>query len=318
MALVFNTLRIYRWAVGSGLAAMAVALLLAPAGGHAAGPSVTQAPTITGTPKVNQTLTAINGHWTGPPGTTAGYAWLRCSDDNVSHCSLLDNTNSTTYRVTNNDLNKKLRVSLWASARDSRGNYQWDYKVSDPTAFVTAAGTTPTPTPVATATATVPVTSATPTPTPVATPVPTPAPAFDVALPTATPVPSSGAVLHQTGVNKKARMLKPTPVVRIRGRLTANGANVTMMTVRAPKGSTVTVSCNGSGCPGRLTRSGGHPTRLAKLERVWRAGTRITVRVSRSGYVAKVTVITIRRGAAPARSDRCLYPGHKRTQKCPG
>jgi hypothetical protein len=51
---------------------------------------------------------------------------------------------------------------------------------------------------------------------------------------------------------------------------------------------------------------------------VWKAGTRMTIRISKSGYVSKVTTLEIRRGAAPARYDGCLYPGHKKTQRCPG
>jgi hypothetical protein len=197
-----------------------------------------------------------------------------------------------------------LRVALWAAS-----GRQYDYKVSDavgPAGQVNAA-----PPPAAT-----PVPPA-PTPVPTPTPTPTPAPTFDNALPVATPVPNNGAVLHQNGVAKKAKMLRPTPVVRIRGRLTRDGANVTLMTVRAPKGAHVSVSCTGSHCPHSALRRGGGLTRYSKLERVWKSGTRLTVRISKPGYVTKISVITIRRGSAPGRVDRCLYPGHKRTQKCP-
>jgi hypothetical protein len=307
---MFNRMRAYRVAGGGGVLAIAVALGLAGAG-QGAGPNVTQAPTITGTLTVGQTLTATNGRWSGPPGTEAGYTWLRCTDDAYNHCSVLDNTNSANYKLTGSDLNKKMRVALWAS-KDN----QYDYMVSDPTtAYITAPGSAATPTP----TPPPPPPAATPVPTPTPTPpVPAPAPAFDVtAQPVATPVPNSGAVLHQTATSKRVKMFKPAPLVRIRGRLTAAGAHVSMLTVRAPKGASISISCSGSGCPGKLTRSGGGVRRLARFERDWRSGTRLQVMVTRTGYVGKVTVITIRRGAAPARSDRCLYPGHKRTQRCP-
>jgi hypothetical protein len=281
VALKFDKRRAYRLAGGSGLVAMALAVLLASAGRADYGPQVTQAPWISGTPNVGQTLSAMGGHWTGPRGTTAGYLWLRCSDGDVRNCRPIDHAASSTYMVQGADQNQMLRVALWAAS-----GRQYDYKVSDavgPAGQVNAA------------------------PPPAATPVP-PAP---------TPVPNNGAVLHQNGVAKKAKMLRPTPVVRIRGRLTRDGANVTLMTVRAPKGAHVSVSCTGSHCPHSALRRGGGLTRYSKLERVWKSGTRLTVRISKPGYVTKISVITIRRGSAPGRVDRCLYPGHKRTQKCP-
>src|SRR5829696_2236732 len=45
----------------------------------AADPDVYEAPTISGTAQVGNTLTANGGRWTGPSGTTAGRAWLRCT-----------------------------------------------------------------------------------------------------------------------------------------------------------------------------------------------------------------------------------------------
>jgi hypothetical protein len=161
-----------------------------------------------------------------------------------------------------------------------------------------------------------------PTPVPAATPTPTPTPepTFDVAAaPVATPVPTSGEVLHQTASSKKAKMIRPKPVVRVRGRLTANGANLTSLTVRAPKGVKITVSCSGGGCPARsYTRTASRLTHLAKFEKTLRAGTRLTIKISKpGGYITKVTVLEIRRGSAPMRRDGCLWPGKKKMQRCP-
>jgi hypothetical protein len=307
-----------------GLAGCALALGPSAAVEGASGPDVTQAPTISGTAKVGQTLTANGGHWTGPRGTTASYQWLRCTDaTNLYSCSTLDGATAQTYRLVGDDLSRHMRVALVA-----RKDNQNDYEVSNSVGPVVAASTptpTPTPTPVRTPTPTptprptvtpAPVATATPTPTPAATPAPT----FDVAAaPVATPVPDAGAVLHQTATSKRARMLKPFPVVRMRGRLTAAGANVTLLTVKAPKGATIRVTCRGGSCPVRrmAKTTKGRMTELSAFERDLKAGTRVTITVAKAGYVSKVTVLRIRRGVAPLRSDGCLSPGHAKVQRCP-
>jgi hypothetical protein len=295
----------------------------------ATGPSVTQAPTITGTQRVGQTLTASGGHWTGPSGTTASYQWLRCTDpSNVYSCSILSNQYAQTYRLVNDDLSKRMRVALVARDRDNH----YDYEISNSVGPIAAAGgasPTPTPTPTRTPSPT-PTPRPTATPRPTVTPAPTPAPpattptpepTFDVAaVPVATPVPTSGQVLQQTATSKKAKMIRPRPVVRVRGRLTANGANISALTVKAPRGVKITASCSGSGCPShKITRNASKLTHLSTFERVLRSGTRITIKISKpGGYITKVTVLEIRRGSAPMRRDGCLWPAKKKMQRCPG
>jgi hypothetical protein len=309
-----------------GLLACAVALGGSALVQGATGPSVTQAPTITGTPRVGQTLTATGGHWTGPYGTTASYQWLRCTDPtNVYSCSILNGQTAATYRLVNDDLNKRMRVALIARDRDNH----YDYEISNSAGPVSSAsGPSPTPTPTPTRTpwpTPTPRPTVTPAPTPVPaatpTPTPTPEPMFDVAAaPVATPVPTSGEVLHQTASSKKAKMIRPKPVVRVRGRLTANGANLTSLTVRGPKGVKIAVSCSGGGCPARsYSRTASRLTHLAKFEKTLRAGTRLTIKISKpGGYITKVTVLEIRRGSAPMRRDGCLWPAKKKMQRCPG
>ena len=323
VALMTNTIGGRRLAV-IGLLACAVALGGSTMVQGATAPSVTQAPTITGTLRVGQTLTATGGHWSGPYGTTASYQWLRCTDpNNVYSCSILNGQYAQTYRLVNDDLNKRMRVALVARDRDNH----YDYEVSNSVGPIAAAGggsPTPTPTPTRTPAPT-PRPTVTPVPTPVTTPAPTPTPTpeptFDVATaPVATPVPTSGQVLHQTATSKKAKMIRPKPVVRVRGRLTRNGARITAMTVRAPRGVKITASCSGRGCPAhRLSRNASRLTHLSAFERVLRAGTRITIRISKpGGYIAKMTVLEIRRGSAPLRRDGCLWPAKKKLQRCPG
>jgi hypothetical protein len=173
-----------------------------------------------------------------------------------------------------------------------------------------------------------------PDPTPDPAPDPTPDPAPDP-TPELTPTPDAtapaptfasagvdpvSAVLGDSGsvVDGPAalRYLAPFPVVRIRGRSAARGARVTMLKVSAPRGATVRVHCDGSGCPISRRRSR-RPGRVRALERFLIAGTRITVRVRRPGYVGKYVRIKIRAGGPPSRRDACLMPGNARPVTCP-
>jgi hypothetical protein len=301
----------------------------------ASGPRVTQVPTVQGSLKAGQTVTAGGYGWSGPSGTSVTFQWLRCTDSsNVYSCSILSNATAPAYKLVNDDVSKRMRVALVV-----RKDNAYDYGISNASGQVAAASVpaptptparTPSPTPARTPTPTptatprprpTPTPTVTPTPTPVATVAPavTPAPTFDVvATPVPTPVPTSGQVLHQTATSKKAKMLRPFPTVRVRGRLTAGGADVTSLTVKAPKGVRIAATCAGSGCPARRIARTSKVTRLSTFQRVLPSGTRLTITISKAGYVSKVTVLRIRRGAAPLRSDGCLYPGHEKTQRCPG
>jgi hypothetical protein len=137
-----------------------------------------------------------------------------------------------------------------------------------------------------------------------------------VATPEPTPIPNLGAVLGAS--RKNPRVLKPFPVVRMRGRLTVDGARVTLFSVRAPKGVRIVVTCAGPGCPKHpWTRAASRTlTRIGAFERALPHGMRLTVTISRKGYVGKRTQFLIRRGAPPLRTDVCLSAAGKRIT-CP-
>ncbi len=75
--------------------------------------------------------------------------------------------------------------------------------------------------------------------------------------------------------------------------------------------------CRHGSCPRRRLAVAAATTRLRPFERALRAGTRLDIKVVRPGWIGKWTVITIRRGAAPHRKDRCVYPGGLRPVRCP-
>jgi hypothetical protein len=287
---------------------VALALVLAePA--FAADVKVTEAPKISGTAKVGSTLKAQGGKWTGPWGTVAGYAWLRCNDSwSTWSCSLIDKATTTSYTVASADQKRYLRVALYAYK-----GWDWSWAYSSATAAVPVA-TAPTPTP---------------TPSPAATPAtPSPAAAPGIAsggaaeaLPSPTPAPvltadTDGA---KTAASKpaKPRMIRPFPIVRISGRVTPAGARVSLLTVRAPKGARITVACAGKACPSRKVARATAIHHIRQFERELRAGTRLTITISKPGHITKVTTITIRRGKVPSRTDRCRLPGKRALVRCP-
>jgi hypothetical protein len=117
------------------------------------------------------------------------------------------------------------------------------------------------------------------------------------------------------------RLMSPFPVIRLAGQLTRSGARVKVLSVlRAPVCAFVRVTCRGKSCPAR--RASGYmrrhgALRFRRFERRLRAGTVLTVRVSKNDLIGKFTQFRIRKDAAPKRRDRCLRPGQRRGTSCP-
>jgi hypothetical protein len=117
------------------LALVAVASLtaLVSNGGAAqAAPPNTAPPTIAGTAREGETLTADPGTWTGTQIAFA-YAWQRCNATGGA-CAAIGGATAKTYAVTKADVGSTLRVQV--TATDSTGSAS---ATSVPTAVVTAA-----------------------------------------------------------------------------------------------------------------------------------------------------------------------------------
>jgi hypothetical protein len=112
-------------------------------------------------------------------------------------------------------------------------------------------------------------------------------------------------------------MIRPYPTIRIRGHLTPRGAQVSLLTVRAPRGVRITLTCRGRGCPLRQVAQATKLWHIPQFERELRAGTRLTITVSKPRFITKVTTIWIRNGKVPLRRDRCRPPGAKHLKRCP-
>ena len=76
-------------------------------------------------------------------------------------------------------------------------------------------------------------------------------------------------------------MMAPAPVVRIRGWLTASGARITLLTVRAPRGARIAVRCSGRRCPVRRWARTASLMRVPRFQRSFPAGTRIVISVTK-------------------------------------
>jgi hypothetical protein len=101
----------------------------------AAPPSNTTAPSITGTPRVGETLTAQNGTWANAP-TAYQYQWQRCNAAGVA-CANVPGAVDRTYLLGTSDRGRTMRVRVTASNVDGSANAR-----SAPTGVV-AASTAP-------------------------------------------------------------------------------------------------------------------------------------------------------------------------------
>jgi hypothetical protein len=80
-------------------------------------PSVSSAPTISGTARAGLTLTAANGTWSNSP-TSYTYQWKSASTSSGTYTDI-SNANSSTYVLTASDVDRYIKVSV--SARNASG-----------------------------------------------------------------------------------------------------------------------------------------------------------------------------------------------------
>jgi hypothetical protein len=237
--------------------------------------------------------------WTGEPAPTVKYQWRRCPATGGS-CDPIAGATTATYVVTTADVGFRLGVRITLKNKVNSINVQ-----SVTTAVVVVApGPTPTPTPTPTP---VPSPSPKPDPKPDLTPDPTPAAATSFTEPVAPIV----------DVKARATLLRPFPIVRIRGYFKQGGVRVTLLSVNAPSSANVAARCVGSGCPVRSVRVASAPARLRAFERFLPAGTVLQVRVTSAGHIGKYASFVIRAHSAPLRHDLCLMPGKSKPATCP-
>jgi PKD repeat protein len=126
-----------------------------------------------------------------------------------------------------------------------------------------------------------------------------------------------------------ARLMQPFPIVRIVGSETSSGATVRLLSVQAPVGARVSITCVGGGCKAKTesrvakasskspSRAGAITLAFSRFERPLRPGAILQIRVTRSGEIGKFTSFAIRRNRLPARTDACLPPASSKPSACP-
>jgi len=230
------------------------------------------------------------------------YQWLRCSrdddedDEDDRRCERIG-ANAPDYTPSTDDVGSRIAVRV-VGADKATGR-------SRRTREVVQADPTPPPPPT-------PSGSPQPAPSPVPTPSPEPSPS-----PSGSPPPATGPAGTPApgAAPTPAPYMRPFPVVRVKGSVVGDGAAITLLRVSGPRRADVRVKCTGRGCPvRRLSR---HKGRIRAFERFLPAGIRITVRVTRPGFVGKHVRLVIRASRAPARRDACALPGRKRAVACP-
>jgi hypothetical protein len=122
-------------------------------------------------------------------------------------------------------------------------------------------------------------------------------------------------------------LMQPFPIVRIAGTETSRGAKISLLTVQAPLGARVTVSCHGRSCPTKSEtrvavssrRRGAGPVQIPfrRFERSLRAGVILEIRVYKRREIGKYTRFVIRHGRLPLRVDTCLDPAGSKPTVCP-
>ena len=100
-------------------------------------PLNTSPPTVSGTDRVGQTLSASTGSWGGVTPIRYSLRWQRC-DAAGSNCERIANASGQTYAVADRDLGKTIRINVTATNAD--GSAQ---ALSDPSGAIAAPGSAP-------------------------------------------------------------------------------------------------------------------------------------------------------------------------------
>ncbi len=119
-------------------------------------------------------------------------------------------------------------------------------------------------------------------------------------------------------------LMQPFPIVRITSLKNPRGVRLRLLSVLAPAGAQISISCTGLACPVRsqshlagVRHSRATFVEFRRFERALRAGVVIQIRVTKAGVTGKYTRLAVRRGKRPVRLDACLAGLVTQPSGCP-
>jgi hypothetical protein len=126
-------------------------------------------------------------------------------------------------------------------------------------------------------------------------------------------------ITPQGEVAPRLPLLTPFPIVRMRGAADRRGVRITLLSVRAPAASTVSIYCTGRSCPRKrvVIQAGRALVRARQFERRLRNGTILKIYVTKPGFVGKYTRFRLLKNRLPQRADRCVTRPGTRPHSCP-
>jgi len=126
-------------------------------------------------------------------------------------------------------------------------------------------------------------------------------------------------VISGEPLQERQPLLAPFPIIRIRGSADKRGVRITLLSVRAPASSMVSIYCTGRSCPSRrvVIKAGRAIVRVRRFEKRLRSGTVLKIYVTKPGFVGKYTRFRLLRNRLPQRADRCVTRPGTRPHSCP-
>ena len=88
------------WRYVGGVAVLALLVGGSAQGARLAAPANTSLPTISGTPRAGETLTAASGAWSGSSPISFAYRWQRCNKNGNGSPSAVDCRSVSSKRIT--------------------------------------------------------------------------------------------------------------------------------------------------------------------------------------------------------------------------
>jgi hypothetical protein len=123
---------------------------------------------------------------------------------------------------------------------------------------------------------------------------------------------------------RRARLMRPFPVVKIVTSRSAGGVNLLTLLVQAPVKARISVRCSGKACPigtqvrvVKARRAAAATVAFRSFERFLPAGVTLEIRVYKPGVVGKYTRLRVRARGVTERLDTCLGPAGIKPVGCP-